>query len=228
MPRAPIDDASRFIPPHTTLAGLRKAAAVCTACHLHKLGTQTVFGEGPEDARVMLVGEQPGDIEDLCGRPFVGPAGKLLDRALADAGLDRSHVYVTNAVKHFKWVPRGKRRIHKKPGSLEIAACHPWLDAEIAALGPQAIVCLGATAALALLGRNFRLMQQRGALLTSPLAAFVLATVHPSALLRAPDPESRRRDYAQFVRDLRVIADAIGETASQRRRTIATSNEQTQ
>ncbi|MGH6927651.1 MAG: UdgX family uracil-DNA binding protein, partial [Dongiaceae bacterium] len=158
----------------------------------------------------MLVGEQPGDVEDVSGRPFVGPAGKLLDRALADAGLDRSRVYVTNAVKHFKWVPRGKRRIHKKPGSLEIAACHPWLDAEIAAVAPQAIVCLGATASQALLGRSFRLMQQRGELLSSPLAELVLATVHPSALLRAPDPEARRRDYAQFVRDLRVIADAVG------------------
>jgi uracil-DNA glycosylase len=210
MARAAIDDASRFVPPRADLVKLRKAAAACTACHLHKLGTQTVFGEGPQTARIMLVGEQPGDIEDVSGRPFVGPAGKLLDRALVDAGLDRSGVYVTNAVKHFKWVPRGKRRIHKKPGSLEIAACHPWLDAEIAAVGPQAIVCLGATAAQALLGRSFRLMQQRGELLSSPLAEFVLATVHPSALLRAPDPEARKRDYAQFVRDLRVVADAMG------------------
>ena len=192
------------------LPRLRGAAAGCTACHLHKLGTQTVFGEGPESARIMLVGEQPGDVEDVSGRPFVGPAGRLLDRALADAGLDRSRVYVTNAVKHFKWVPRGKRRIHKKPGSLEIAACHPWLDAEIAAIEPRAIVCLGATAAQALLGRSFRLMQQRGELLSSPLAELVLATVHPSALLRAPDPEARKRDYAQFVRDLRVVADAMG------------------
>ena len=209
MARAPIDDASRFIPRAAGLAKLRKAATGCTACHLHKLGTQTVFGEGPENARVMLVGEQPGDVEDVNGRPFVGPAGKLLDRALAEAGLDRSRVYVTNAVKHFKWVPRGKRRIHKKPGSLEIAACHPWLDAEITVVAPQAIVCLGATAAQALLGRNFRLMQQRGTLLSSPLAQVVLATVHPSSLLRAPDPEARKRDYAQFVRDLRVVADAV-------------------
>jgi DNA polymerase len=210
MARAPIDDASRFIPPRANLARLRRTAAGCTACHLHKLGTQTVFGEGPESAHIMLVGEQPGDVEDLSGRPFVGPAGKLLDRALAEAGLDRSRVYVTNAVKHFKWVPRGKRRIHKKPGSLEIAACHPWLDAEIDVIAPQAIVCLGATAAQALLGRSFRLMQQRGELLSSPLAELMLATVHPSALLRAPDPEARKRDYAQFVRDLRVVADAMG------------------
>ncbi|MGH6928354.1 MAG: UdgX family uracil-DNA binding protein, partial [Dongiaceae bacterium] len=178
MARAPIDDAGRFIPPRANLVKLRKAAAGCTACHLHTLGTQTVFGEGPERARIMLVGEQPGDVEDVSGRPFVGPAGKLLDRALADAGLDRSRVYVTNAVKHFKWVPRGKRRIHKKPGSIEIAACHPWLDAEIAAVAPKAIVCLGATASQALLGRSFRLMQQRGERLSSPLAEFVLATVH--------------------------------------------------
>ena len=210
MPPASIDDASRFIPPRAGIAKLRKAAARCTACHLYKVGTQTVFGEGPEKARIMLVGEQPGDVEDVSGRPFVGPAGKLLDRALADAGVDRSRVYVTNAVKHFKWVPRGKRRIHKKPGSLEIAACHPWLDAEIAAVAPQAIVCLGATASQALLGRSFRLMQQRGTLLSSPLAEFVLATVHPSALLRAPDPEARKRDYGQLVRDLRVVVEAMG------------------
>jgi uracil-DNA glycosylase family protein len=210
MPRASIDDASRFIPRRAGLAKLRKAAAGCTACHLYKVGTQTVFGEGRESARIMLVGEQPGDVEDVSGRPFVGPAGKLLDRALADAGVDRSRVYVTNAVKHFKWVPRGKRRIHKKPGSLEIAACHPWLDAEIAAVGPRAIICLGATAAQALLGRSFRLMQQRGELLSSPLAEFVVATVHPSSLLRAPDPEARKRDYAQFVRDLKVVAALAG------------------
>jgi uracil-DNA glycosylase family protein len=210
MPRASIDDASRFIPPRAGLAKLRKAAAGCTACHLYKVGTQTVFGEGPESARIMLVGEQPGDVEDVSGRPFVGPAGKLLDRALADAGVDRSRVYVTNAVKHFKWVPRGKRRIHKKPGSLEIAACHPWLDAEIAAVAPRAIVCLGATASQALLGKNFRLTQQRGTLVMSPLAEFVLATVHPSALLRAPDPDTRKRDYAQFVRDLKVVAAVAG------------------
>jgi DNA polymerase len=209
MPRTSGDDASRFIPRDAGLPRLRKAASGCTACDLHKLGTQTVFGEGPENARVMLVGEQPGDVEDVSGRPFVGPAGKLLDRALADAGLDRSRVYVTNAVKHFKWVPRGKRRIHKKPGALEIAACHPWLDAEIAVVAPEAIVCLGATAAQALLGRNFRLTQQRGTLLSSPLAKVVLATVHPSALLRAPDPEARKQEYAQFVRELRMIADAV-------------------
>jgi DNA polymerase len=216
MPRAPPDDASRFIPPRAGVAKLRKAAAGCTACPLYKLGTQTVFGEGPEAARVLLVGEQPGDVEDVTGRPFVGPAGKLLDRALADAGLDRSRVYVTNAVKHFKWVPRGKRRIHKKPGALEIAACHPWLDAEIAAVQPQAIVCLGATAAQALLGRSFRLTQQRGTLIRSPAAEFMLATVHPSALLRAPDPESRKREYARFVQDLRVVADAVADTPSRR------------
>jgi DNA polymerase len=175
-----------------------------------------VFGEGPEAARVLLVGEQPGDVEDVTGRPFVGPAGKLLDRALADAGLDRSRVYVTNAVKHFKWVPRGKRRIHKKPGALEMAACHPWLDAEIAAVQPRAVVCLGATAAQAVLGRGFRLTQQRGRLVPSPVAEFMLATVHPSALLRTPDAESRKREYARFVKDLRIVADAVADTPSRR------------
>jgi DNA polymerase len=216
MPRSPPDDASRFIPPRAGVAKLRKAAAGCTACPLYKLGTRTVFGEGPEAARVLLVGEQPGDLEDVTGRPFVGPAGKLLDRALADAGLDRSRVYVTNAVKHFKWVPRGKRRIHKKPGAIEIAACHPWLDAEIAAVQPRVVICLGATAAQALLGRGFRLTQQRGRLVPSPVAEFMLATVHPSALLRAPDPESRKREYARFVKDLQIVADAVADTPSRR------------
>jgi DNA polymerase len=198
-----------MVPPRAGLEELRRAAAGCTACPLHKLGTGTVFGEGPQAARVILVGEQPADVEDMTGRRFVGPAGKLLDRALADAGLDRARVYVTNAVKHFKWVPRGKRRIHKKPGALEIAACRPWLDAEIAAIAPRAIVCLGATAAQALFGRDFRLSQQRGTFLASPLAEFALATVHPSALLRTPDAATRKRDYARFVEDLRTVADAL-------------------
>jgi DNA polymerase len=209
MARLPPDTAPRFIPPRAGLAGLRRAAAGCTACPLYKLGTQTVFGEGPEAARIILVGEQPGDVEDVTGRPFVGPAGQLLDRALAEAGLDRARVYVTNAVKHFKWVPRGKRRIHKKPGAMEIAACRPWLDAEIAAVAPDAIVCLGATAAQVLLGADFRLMQRRGTFVPSPLARFLLATVHPSALLRAPDPETRKRDYTRFVMDIRAVADAV-------------------
>ena len=204
------DTAARFIPPRVGLPGLRKAASGCTACPLYKTGTQTVFGEGPQTARLMLVGEQPGDVEDRTGRPFVGPAGKLLDRALADAGLDRSRVYVTNVVKHFKWVQRGKRRLHNRPGSLEIVACKPWLGAEIAVTQPLVILCLGATAAQALLGRGFRLTHERGRFVPSPLARFVMATVHPSALLRLPDAESRHREYGLFVSDLRAAAKAVG------------------
>jgi DNA polymerase len=160
----------------------------------------------------MLVGEQPGDQEDLVGLPFVGPAGKLLDRALHEAGLERGGVYVTNVVKHFKWEPRGKRRIHKKPNSAEIGACRPWLDSEIALLKPRAIVCLGATAAQALLGRTFKVTAERGKFVDSPLAPFVMATVHPSSLLRAPDPETRRLETARFVADLRKIARAVEST----------------
>jgi uracil-DNA glycosylase len=210
MVRTAPDTAARFIPPRVGLPGLRKAASGCTACPLYKTGTQTVFGEGPQTARVMLVGEQPGDVEDRTGRPFVGPAGKLLDRALADAGLDRSRVYVTNVVKHFKWVQRGKRRLHKRPGSLEIVACKPWLEAEIAVTQPLVILCLGATAAQAILGRGFRLTHERGRFVPSPLARFVMATVHPSALLRLPDAESRHREYGLFVSDLRAAAKKVG------------------
>jgi len=160
---------------------------------------------------VMLVGEQPGDKEDLLGKPFVGPAGKLLDKCLEAAGIERSQVYVTNAVKHFKWEPRGKRRIHKKPNTLEIAACRPWLDAEIAAVRPQAIVCLGATAAQALLGSQFKVSKQRGSFVSSPLAPLVMATVHPSSMLRAPDDETRHREIERFTDDLRVLAHALRE-----------------
>ena len=197
------DDATRFIPERPTLARVRAAARDCTACDLYKRGTQTVFGEGAARATLMLVGEQPGDAEDLSGHPFVGPAGKLLDRALEEAGIERSLTYITNVVKHFKWEPRGKRRIHKKPNAGEIAACRPWLDVEIALVRPRGIVCLGATAAQALLGRQFRLTAQRGELVKSSLAAFVLATVHPSSLLRAPDQETRRRETSRFIDDLR-------------------------
>jgi len=157
----------------------------------------------------MLVGEQPGDVEDLEGLPFVGPAGRLLDRALAEAGIDRAQVYVTNAVKHFKWVQRGKRRLHSKPGAREIQACYPWLEAEIATLKPQIIVCLGATAAQALLGRTFRVSQRRGEFIASPLAPPVMATIHPSSLLRAPDPETRAREFTRFIAELRSIADFL-------------------
>jgi uracil-DNA glycosylase family protein len=195
-----------IIPQNPTIPALRKTAKACQACDLWKRGTQTVFGEGGSDAKVIFVGEQPGDREDLEGKPFVGPAGALLDKALVEAGIDRKRVYVTNAVKHFKWEPRGKRRIHKKPNASEIAACRPWLDAEIAVLGPKVVVCLGATAAQALLGQDFRVTQHRGEFIDSPLAPFVMATVHPSSILRAPDDDTRHEEMKHFVSDLRKIA----------------------
>jgi DNA polymerase len=209
MPKKPTDSAADLIPPRPTLKKLRDTAKNCRACDLWKLGTQTVFGEGSPTARLMLVGEQPGNEEDLTGHPFVGPAGKLLDRALAAAGIDRAAVYVTNVVKHFKWEPRGKRRIHKKPSAREIAACRPWLDAEVALVKPRAIVCLGATAAQALLGRQFRVTAHRGEPIPSPLAPLVLATVHPSAILRAPDDDARHREMERFIDDLRTVARAL-------------------
>jgi uracil-DNA glycosylase family protein len=209
MPKPPPKDASDLIPPRPTLAKVRAAATSCRACHLWKLGTQTVFGEGASKAQLMLIGEQPGDAEDVAGHPFVGPAGKLLDRALLDAGIDRAAVYVTNVVKHFKWEPRGKRRIHKKPNAAEIAACRPWLDTEIELVKPRAIVCLGATAAQTLLGRQFKVTAHRGELVPSPLAPLVLATVHPSSILRAPDDETRREEMKRFTGDLRKIARAL-------------------
>ncbi len=184
----------------------RNRAKNCEACDLYKNATQTVFGEGASKPRIVFVGEQPGDQEDRQGKPFVGPAGKLLDTALEQAGIDRNKTYVTNAVKHFKWEPRGKRRIHKKPNSTEIAACRPWLDTEITLLKPEVVVCLGATAAQALLGRTFRVTQSRGQLLESRLAPHIMATVHPSSILRAPDEESRHREMANFVADLKKLA----------------------
>jgi uracil-DNA glycosylase len=199
-----------LIPTKATLEELRKAAQTCKNCALWKLGTQTVFGEGAPHSKLVLVGEQPGDQEDLAGKPFIGPAGKLLDRALVEAGIDRKKVYVTNAVKHFKWEPRGKRRIHKKPNAAEIAACRPWLDAEIAAIRPAVIVCLGATAAQALLGKDFRVTQQRGEFIESPLAPYVAATVHPSSILRAPDETARQEEMARFIADLKKIARVLG------------------
>jgi uracil-DNA glycosylase len=195
-----------LIPGEPTIAALKEAAAGCTACPLYRNATQTVFGEGPQGAVVMLVGEQPGDAEDLAGQPFVGPAGKLLERCLEEAGIDRSRTYVTNVVKHFKWVPRGTRRIHSKPGAVEIEACFPWLEAEIAVVAPRIVVALGATAAQALFGRVFRVTRDRGRLVPSNLAPYALATVHPSALLRAPDEETRRREIRRFVEDLREVA----------------------
>jgi uracil-DNA glycosylase len=184
---------------------LRQQAARCTACDLYKTGTQVVFGEGPEDAEAMFVGEQPGDQEDKLGRPFVGPAGKLLDKALADAGIDRQQVFLSNVVKHFKWVARGKRRIHQKPNWSEVAACRPWFEAELEVVQPRVLVCLGATAAQALLGRHFRVSRERGVPVPSDLAEHVLATVHPSSILRG-DPEVREREYDALVRDLSVVA----------------------
>jgi len=195
-----------LIPDRPTLKTVRAAAADCRACDLYKRGTQTVFGEGPKRAQVMMVGEQPGDAEDLAGHPFVGPAGKLLDRALEEAGIDRQLVYVTNVVKHFKWEPRGKRRIHAKPNSAEITACRPWLETEIALVKPRILVCLGATAAQALLGRTFKVSQQRGQFVASDLAPFVTATVHPSSILRAPDDEARHLEMMRFVSDLKKAA----------------------
>jgi uracil-DNA glycosylase family protein len=201
--------AAPLIPDNATISSLRDAAANCRACDLWKLGTQTVFGEGGSHVRVMLVGEQPGDQEDIQGRPFVGPAGKILDKVLEETGIDRNETYVTNAVKHFKWEPRGKRRIHKKPNALEIAACHPWIESEIAVLKPDVIVCMGATAAQALLGRNFRVSTQRGQLVKSDLAPYVLATVHPSSLLRAPDEETRQLEMKRFIDDFKQVARII-------------------
>jgi uracil-DNA glycosylase len=203
--------AAPLIPPRPTLRTLREAAANCKACDLWKTGTQTVFGEGSAPVSVMFVGEQPGDREDLAGRPFVGPAGKLFDQALTEVGIDRANVYVTNVVKHFKWVPdeRGKRRIHKKPRYSEINACRPWLDAELAIVKPQILVCLGATAAQALLGKEFSVSRRRGELVESRLAPYVMATVHPSSILRAVDHESRRLQMESFVADLRKVAHLV-------------------
>lgn len=199
--------AADFLPPDpSSLDDLRAVAAGCRGCHLYQDATQTVFGEGGADADVVLVGEQPGDQEDKLGEPFVGPAGKLLDRALAEAGIDRDRAYVTNVVKHFKWRPAGKRRLHQKPNAEEIGSCRPWLEAELARVKPRVVVCLGATAAQALLGRGFKVTQQRGQLVDWDREPLALATVHPSSILRAPDEETRHREFAAFVADLRVAA----------------------
>jgi uracil-DNA glycosylase family protein len=201
--------AAALIPAKLTWHSLQKAAAGCQACPLWERGTQTVFGEGAVGARVMFVGEQPGNEEDLAGHPFIGPAGRLLDTALEEAGIDRAQSYVTNVVKHFKWEPRGKRRIHAKPNAVEIGACVPWLEAELEVVKPQVLVCLGATAAQALLGRQFRVTQDRGKWIESPHAPYVMATVHPSSILRSPDSETRRAEMAHFVADLRPVAQAL-------------------
>jgi uracil-DNA glycosylase family protein len=198
--------AAPFVPESSNISKLSAAARQCTGCDLYKNATQVVFGAGPNRARVMFVGEQPGDQEDRQGEPFVGPAGALLDKALEDAGIPRDQVYVTNAVKHFKWEPRGKRRIHKKPRMSEIKACRPWLEAELRAVKPVFVVCLGATAAQSVLGPQFKLMQNRGQVHPSAIADRVVATIHPSAVLRAPDSEGRRKAYEMLVQDLKVVA----------------------
>jgi uracil-DNA glycosylase len=214
MPKSPQLTATQLLPKHPTPARLREAATECKACDLWKQATQTVFGEGPEDARVMMIGEVPGDQEDKQGHPFVGPAGTLLDRALTAAGITRSDVYVTNIVKHFKFEPRGKRRIHKKPNAIEISACRPWLDAEMALVRPQIVVLLGATAAQSILGRQFLVTQQRGQWVHSNIAPYVLATVHPSAILRAPDEQSRHEEMQRFIADLRPVAEQLHTRAA--------------
>ena len=199
--------AADFLPPGpASLDDLRDAAAGCRGCRLYENATQTVFGEGEAGADIVLVGEQPGDQEDRAGEPFVGPAGKLLDRALAEAGIDRERAYVTNVVKHFKWKPAGKRRLHQKPNAEEIGSCRPWLEAELDRVKPRIVVCLGATAAQALLGRGFKVTQQRGQLVEWDREPLALATIHPSSILRAADDEARQSEFAAFVADLRIAA----------------------
>jgi uracil-DNA glycosylase family protein len=199
-----VETAAPLVPDRLSLKGLKEAAAGCTACPLHETGTQTVFGEGLVRAEILFVGEQPGDREDREGKPFVGPAGRLLDKALEEVGIDRRLTYVTNVVKHFKWTPKGKRRIHAKPNWSEIAACRPWLDAEVEVVEPRVIVCLGATAAQALLGQEFRVTRRRGEIVDSGYGVPTIATVHPSSILRAED-EDREHEYAAFVDDLAAI-----------------------
>jgi DNA polymerase len=206
--------AADFMPARTTLSALREAASGCRGCDLYKDATQTVFGEGPTSARIVMVGEQPGDKEDIAGRPFVGPAGGLLDRGIEEAGLIRGDVYITNVVKHFKHVLRGKRRIHRKPDMEQIRACTPWLEAELARIGPEVLVLLGATAAQAILGRTFKVTQQRGTFVDSPLAPLVTATVHPSSILRSRTDQERREAFDGFVKDLQQVARALPARAS--------------
>ncbi|HVW27123.1 MAG TPA: UdgX family uracil-DNA binding protein [Polyangiaceae bacterium] len=211
-PRATEEEsAAAYLPERRTLKTLRDAARSCHGCGLWKNATQTVFGEGPRDARIVLVGEQPGNDEDLSGRPFVGPAGRILDEALEQAGIDRESSYVTNAVKHFKWIPKGTRRLHQKPGAREISACLPWLDAEIALLRPEVLVVLGATAAASVFGPAFRVSRERGKIVPSRFVEHTVATVHPSALLRLPPDADRDAELARFVEDLRVAAKLLGK-----------------
>lgn len=210
MGKTSLVTAESFVPVTSSLHELRDAAKHCRGCELYRLATQTVFGEGPKGAQVVMVGEQPGNQEDLDGKPFVGPAGRVLDQALADAQLDRRLVYVTNAVKHFKFEERGKRRIHKKPASAEINACHPWLEAELNAVKPLVVVALGATAALALGGRGVQVTRDRGKFLPHRSAEALVVTIHPSFLLRMPDPEVKAREYEHFVDDLKLVRTKLG------------------
>jgi DNA polymerase len=209
MPTDPHPSAYEFIPPRPTLPKLWQAAQGCRACDLYKNATQAVLGEGPRHAAVFFLGEQPGDQEDLAGKPFVGPAGRVLDEALAEAGIPREEVFITNAVKHFKWEPRGKRRIHQKPTLGEVRACRPWLETELAIVKPRGIVCLGATAAQSLLGSQFRITRDHGRFFESDLASWIAATIHPSAILRMPDPEMRQEARTQFLTDLRLVAERL-------------------
>lgn len=204
--------AADFLPERKSLKAFREAAADCKGCDLWERGTQTVFGEGARRAEIVFVGEQPGNEEDLTGKPFVGPAGRLLDNALAEASIDRRQTYVTNVVKHFKWEPRGKRRIHKKPNPREVAACRPWLEAEINLVKPKVIVCLGATAAQALLGPQFKVSKQRGEFIESTLAPYIMATVHPSSILRAPDDETRHAEKRKFIDDLKRVVAVLSKS----------------
>lgn len=201
--------AAQFLPDRISMKSLREASAHCRGCDLYKFATQTVFGEGGVRSKVMFIGEQPGDIEDRAGHPFVGPAGTLLRKTMTQAGIDPKSAYITNAVKHFKFIERGKKRIHQKPRTIEIQACEPWLEAELRIVHPQIVVALGATAAQALLGSTFRLTKHRGEILESPLAPRVLATVHPSSILRAPDSATRHREAAKFLEDLKQVADLL-------------------
>ena len=212
--RRPARSAAPFIPARLTVPALQEAASSCTGCELYKQATQTVFGQGSSHAEIILVGEQPGDQEDRAGHPFVGPAGKILDKALAEAGIARHDVYVTNAVKHFKWEPQGKRRKHKKPSAAEIAACRPWLEAEVKVLGPRVIVCLGVTAAQSVFGKLVRLNEMRGKSWSTAMGPNVFVTVHPSAILRHPEAAQRDEEYRRFVQDLRRIGKFIKDQAA--------------
>lgn len=212
--RRPARSAAPFIPARLTVPALQEAASSCTGCDLYKQATQTVFGEGAGHAKIILVGEQPGDQEDRAGHPFVGPAGKILDKALAEAGIARHDVYVTNAVKHFKWEPQGKRRKHKKPSAAEIAACRPWLEAEVKVLGPRLIVCLGVTAAQSVFGKLVRLNEIRGKSWSTAMGSNVFVTVHPSAILRHPESAQRAEEYRRFVQDLRRIGKFLKDQAA--------------